>query len=91
MKNAQFWLGLLLGTTISLVLSLGIFYYYVVNEIESAKKETRKEYEGLKEYWNKYMKEEVSILKETAIDVAKQKLKDLQELTKEKKEEKTEQ
>lgn len=88
MKNTQFWLGLLLGTTLSLIISLGIFYYYVVTEIESVKQETRQEYEGLKEYWNKYMKDEFSVLKETTIDIAKEKLKNWQDSAKEEKKEK---
>jgi hypothetical protein len=77
MKNSHFWVGFLFGTTLSLTLSLAIFYVYVVREIEAVKKETRNEYENLKEFWNKFAKDELSVLKETAIQKTLEKVKEL--------------
>jgi len=77
--DTKFWLGFLLGCVISLILSMGIFYYYVVSEIESTKNETKAEYKAMKELWNKNLKNQYDELKESTLKKAGDKLNDLQE------------
>jgi len=56
--NKDFWLGLLTGIVIALILSMGIFYYYVVAEIQAVKQQTKDNIEVIKGFWKDEFKED---------------------------------
>jgi len=75
MKNTAFWLGLLLGILLSFLASSIFFYYYIYQEIEGLKTETRTEFKSFKSFWESELKEEVLDVKSAAWKLAEEKWK----------------
>jgi len=60
--NKDFLIGFLAGTVFALTLSLGIFYYYVVQEIQTVKTEAKENVALMKSVWEDELKDQVTIL-----------------------------
>jgi hypothetical protein len=60
--NKDFLIGFLVGTVLSLMLSLGGFYYYVVQEIQTAKTEAKENVALMKSIWKEELKDQVTTL-----------------------------
>lgn len=58
--NKDFIIGFLSGLTLALILSSGIFYYYVVQEIRSAKTQAQENITTLKDFWQEELKDEAT-------------------------------
>lgn len=60
--NKDFLIGFLAGTVLALTLSLGIFYYYVIQEIQTAKTEAKENIALINSIWKEELKDQVTVL-----------------------------
>jgi len=64
--NKDFLFGAAVGFSLAMIISMGIFYGYVVNKIDNTKKELKETMEVVQESWEKEWKNDVQELKEAA-------------------------
>ena len=66
--NKDFLLGLATGAVIAMAISMGIFYFYVVNSVENAKKEVKETITVVQDNWEQQWKGELEELKDATKD-----------------------
>lgn len=66
--NKDFLLGLATGAVIAMAISMGIFYFYVVNSVESAKEEVKETITVVQDNWEQKWKGELDELKDATKD-----------------------
>lgn len=64
--NRDFLFGLAVGFSLAMIISMGIFYGYLVNKIDNTKKEMKETMEMVQESWEKEWKNDVQELKDAA-------------------------